>query len=90
MVTLPIWKSKGDGEKRKYDFSYDAANRLMKADFTQYTGGAFNQNAGVNFNMKMGDGINTNTAYDANGNIMQMQQWGLKIGIKDRRECSDR
>ncbi|MEI9942915.1 MAG: DUF6443 domain-containing protein [Chitinophagaceae bacterium] len=75
-----IWKSKGDGEKRKYDFDYDAANRLMKADFTQYTGGAFNQNAGVNFNMKMGDGINTNTAYDANGNIMQMQQWGLKIG----------
>lgn len=74
-----VWKSKGDGEKRKYDFTYDAANRLLRADFTQYTGGTFNQNAGVNFNVKMGDGVNVNTAYDYNGNIRQMQQWGLKI-----------
>lgn len=74
-----VWKSKGDGEKRKYDFVYDAANRLLRADFTQYTSGTFNQSAGVNFDMKMGDGINTNTAYDANGNILQMQQWGLRI-----------
>ncbi len=73
------WKSKGDGEKRKYDFSYDAANRILKADFTQYTNSTFNQTAGVNFDMKMGDGTNATTAYDANGNILQMQQWGLKI-----------
>jgi RHS repeat-associated protein len=75
-----VWKSKGDGEKRKYDFSYDAANRLMKGDFTQYTGGTFNQTAGVNFNMKIGDGSTVSSAYDANGNILQMQQWGLKVG----------
>ncbi|MEQ1675669.1 MAG: DUF6443 domain-containing protein [Chitinophagaceae bacterium] len=74
-----VWKSKGDGEKRKYDFNYDAANRLMKADFSQYTGSAFNQTAGVNFSMKMGDGITAGTAYDDNGNIKQMQQWGLKL-----------
>ena len=81
-----VWKSKGDGEKRKYDFGYDPANRLMKADFTQYTGGALNQNAGVNFNVKMGDGtllpdgsLDCTKAYDANGNILQMQQWGWKI-----------
>jgi RHS repeat-associated protein len=79
-----VWKSKGDGEKRKYDFSYDAANRLMKADFTQYTGGTFNQTAGVNYNMKMGDGINVSTAYDANGNILQMQQWGLKLNVSEQ------
>ncbi len=75
-----VWKSKGDGEKRKYDFYYEAANRLLKADFTQYTGGTFNQSAGVNFSIKMGDGIDVNTAYDANGNIKQMQQWGWKLG----------
>lgn len=75
-----VWKSKGDGEKRKYDFSYDAVNRLMKADFTQYTGGVFNQSAGVNYNMKMGDGVNPSSAYDMNGNILRMQQWGLKLG----------
>lgn len=71
------WKSKGDGEQRKYDFSYDAANRLLKADFTQLTGSSASQ---VNFNVKMGDGTDPATAYDANGNIKQMQQWGLKLG----------
>jgi RHS repeat-associated protein len=74
-----VWKSKGDGEKRKYDFVYDNANRLLRADFKQYTSGAFNQNAGVNYDMKMGDGNTHSTAYDANGNILKMQQWGLKI-----------
>lgn len=74
------WKSKGDGEKRKYDFAYDAANRLLKAEFTQYTGGAFNQSAGINYNVMMGDdGSPTGNAYDANGNIRRMQQWGLKV-----------
>ncbi|MBL7732001.1 MAG: hypothetical protein JNM88_12545, partial [Chitinophagaceae bacterium] len=74
-----VWKSKGDGEKRRYDFYYDAANRLLRGDFTQYTGGSFNQTAGVNYNMKMGDGINVTSAYDDNGNIKRMQQWGLKL-----------
>jgi RHS repeat-associated protein len=74
-----VWKSKGDGEKRKYDFSYDAMNRLMKADFNQYTSGSFNKTAGVDFSMQMGDGINTSSAYDLNGNILSMKQWGLKI-----------
>lgn len=82
-----VWKSRGDGEKRKYDFIYDAANRLLKADFKQYTGSSFNQTAGVNFNMLMGDGtlladgitLDPTKAYDDNGNILRMQQWGLKI-----------
>lgn len=78
------WKSKGDGEKRKYNFTYDYANRLLKADFTQYTGGTFNQTAGVNFDMKMGDGSDVTTAYDDNGNIKQMQQWGLKINASSQ------
>ncbi len=79
-----VWRSKGDGEKRKYDYDYDAANRLLKADFTQYTSGTFNHNAGVNFNVKMGDGIDPNLAYDYNGNIKQMQQWGLKINASEK------
>lgn len=83
-ITGMVWKSKGNGEKRKYDFSYDAANRLMKAEFTQYTSGSFNQNAGIDFKMKMGDGIDVNSAYDANGNIKRMQQWGLKVFSSDQ------
>ena len=74
-----VWKSKGDGEKRRYDFYYDAANRLLRADFGQYDGSAFNLSAQVDYKVKMGDGINVSSAYDDNGNILQMQQWGLKL-----------
>jgi RHS repeat-associated protein len=73
------WKSKGDGVNRQYDYGYDNVNRLLSADFKQVNpDGSFN-NTIVNYNLKMGDGINYTTAYDANGNIKQLQQWGLKI-----------
>jgi RHS repeat-associated protein len=66
-----VWRSIGDGEKRKYDFTYDAANRLTGADFNQYTGGNFNKTAGVDFSV-------SNLTYDANGNIKSMLQKGWK------------
>ncbi len=66
------WKSKGDAEKRKYDFTYDASNRLLTADFNQYTGSSFNKTANVDFSL-------SNLSYDANGNILSMHQKGLKI-----------
>lgn len=75
-----VWKSRGDGEQRAYGFAYDGANRLMRADFTQYTDGGWNRHAGVDFSMKMGDGQTTGLAYDANGNMKVMQHWGLKPG----------
>ena len=68
-----VWKSKGDGEKRKYDFTYDAANRLTGADFNQYAGAAFNKTANIDFSVN-------NLSYDANGNILTMAQNGLKLG----------
>ncbi len=67
-----VWKSKGDGEKRKYDFTYDAVNRILTADFNQYTSSSFNKTAGVDFSM-------SNMGYDANGNILTMSQKGWKI-----------
>jgi hypothetical protein len=73
-----IWKSAGDSEKRKYDFDYDAANPLLRADFTQNNGG-WNTSAGVDFSMEMGDGTRPILAYDANGNMLAMQQKGLKL-----------
>ncbi len=73
-----IWKSKGDGHLRKYDFSYDALNRLLSADFNQFTAGNFNKSAGIDFSVILGNGINMDSAYDYNGNIQRLRQWGLK------------
>ncbi|MBV4359100.1 DUF6443 domain-containing protein [Pinibacter aurantiacus] len=67
------WKSAGDGVVRKYDFSYDAANRLLKAGFTD--------TKGYDYSVQLGDGINAQSAYDANGNILSMKQRGLKGGM---------
>lgn len=72
------WKSTGSDKQRAYGFAYDNANRLLKGDFTQNTDG-WNQDAGINYDIKMGDGEDYSTAYDANGNILRMQQWGLKL-----------
>jgi hypothetical protein len=54
-------------------------NRLLKADFNQYTGGGFNKTAGLDFSMQMGDGVTATSAYDANGNILAMSQKTWKI-----------
>jgi hypothetical protein len=74
-----IWKSEGDQQKRKYDFTYDAANRITAGNFTQYVSGSgtaavFNTSAGIDFST-------TGLTYDANGNIMAMQQKGLKLNV---------
>jgi RHS repeat-associated protein len=71
-----LWKSEGDQQKRKYDFTYDAANRLTGAVFNQYVSGSgttalFNTTAGIDFKV---DNLN----YDANGNILTMRQYGFK------------
>ncbi|NCT73666.1 MAG: hypothetical protein GXC78_03985 [Chitinophagaceae bacterium] len=74
-----VWKSKGDAEKRKYDFTYDAANRILSADFNQYTGSSFNKTAGIDFSMRMGNGVDPLSAYDANGNIKAMYEMGWML-----------
>lgn len=73
------WRSKGNGERRAYGFTYDNVNRIMGADFSQSNGSNYLDNATVNFDMVMGNGVNAGLAYDANGNILAMKQWGMKI-----------
>jgi RHS repeat-associated protein len=69
-----VWKTAGSGGiNRKYDFSYDEVNRLTGANFTQYNGSGFDQSAGINFSVG-------NLNYDANGNILTMEQKGFLVG----------
>jgi hypothetical protein len=68
-----LWKSKGDDKIRKYDFRYDAGNRLTEAEFTQFFEGSFNKDEQIDFSVK---GLN----YDVNGNILNMNQRGWKLG----------
>ena len=74
-----IWKSRGDGVYRQYNFGYDKLNRLMKAGFIQKNEDNSWNNSIVDYSIKMGDGSSAASAYDENGNIKQMQQWGLKL-----------
>ena len=68
-----VWKSAGDGVNRKYDFSYDNINRLLDAGFLQ-------SNAGGTWNKDTIDFSVHNLGYDANGNILRMDQYGFKLG----------
>jgi RHS repeat-associated protein len=69
-----LWKSTGDDKIRKYDFTYDAANRLKDAAFTELTPTLnFDVSAGMDFSVK---GLN----YDANGNILTQNVRGWKLG----------
>jgi len=67
-----VWKSTGDDEIRKYDFTYDAVNRLTAADFNQYSNG-FNKNAAIDYSV-------SGLSYDENGNINTLTQKGWKVG----------
>ncbi len=68
-----LWRSTGDDYLRKYDFTYDAANRFLSADFNQLNSSSFSKAAGINFSV-------SSMSYDANGNILNMNQKGWKLG----------
>ncbi len=83
-ISGQIWKSRSNGKQRAYGYDYDAANRLMKADFNSNNGTtiapAWNIVDGYDFTVTMGDGVTPNSAYDANGNILAMKQMGYANG----------
>jgi RHS repeat-associated protein len=68
------WRQAMDGAQRAYGFTYDAANRLTEADFRQYTNSTWNLSAGLDFSTH-------SIAYDNNGNILGLNQMGVKINV---------
>jgi len=74
-----VWKSAGDGIRRKYDFKYDNANRITRAEYNKNTSGD-NWDANTeNFSMFGFDADNGyGIKYDANGNIGMMILSGTK------------
>jgi len=68
-----VWKSAGDGVGRKYDFTYDNVNQLTGAAFVQNTSGSAWDNGYIDFSV-------SGLTYDANGNILSMNQRGFKVG----------
>ena len=73
-VAGTVWKSRGDNQIRKYDFSYDIPGRLLQgANFNQLDGTLFDRNAGIDYSV-------SGMSYDANGNIGGMNQNGWIAG----------
>ncbi|SEA53051.1 Uncharacterized conserved protein RhaS, contains 28 RHS repeats [Arachidicoccus rhizosphaerae] len=69
-ITGMTWKGANDKKIRKYDFGYDKMGRLTSAHFGQFTNSVFS-NALVKYDV-------TGLTYDNNGNILTMNQYGLK------------
>jgi RHS repeat-associated protein len=74
-ITGVIWRSQGDNTFRKYNYKYDAVDRFTEANFTQKT-----DPFGTTWaNNKVDLAVNI-AGYDANGNILGMQQKGIVPG----------
>ena len=72
-ITGMLWRSSGDDYLRKYDFTYDAADRLTGADFNQLNSNIFSKAAQIDFSVR-------GLTYDVNGNLLTMNQSGWKLG----------
>ncbi len=75
------WRTCGDPTPRKYDYAYDNANRFTQAAYTQNTAGNSWDNSTINYSVGGGtSGSLGNIAYDANGNLLSMKQYGFVAG----------
>ena len=78
-VTGKIWSTQGDDVQRRYDYTYDNANRLVNAQYleTQTANSGWNHTQ-MDFKMIGHRGLAT---YDLNGNLLTMLQQGVIPGL---------
>jgi RHS repeat-associated protein len=79
-----VWRQSGDGFRRKYDFTYDEANRLINSAYTVFNFDVNPQTLQWNklkedFSTYLGDGVQGFKAYDPNGNILKMVTKGIDL-----------
>jgi RHS repeat-associated protein len=80
-IASQVWRSAGDGIARKYDYKYDNASRITRAEYTQNTSGSTWDASTLDFSVFGFDSDNGyGIKYDANGNILMMIQKGWKAG----------
>jgi len=77
-VTGLQWSTQGDDAQRKYDYTYDNANRLIKAAYNeqQHVGDGWSSSK-MDFSVSGSSGLIT---YDNNGNLLTMLQKGVIPG----------
>lgn len=80
------WKTFGNSQEFSYGYDYDKAGRLLLADFLRNPGTGFIRSNEIDFKVRMGNnGTDDGSAYDENGNILLMQQWGITgVGVSNR------
>ncbi|HEX6426429.1 MAG TPA: RHS repeat-associated core domain-containing protein [Niastella sp.] len=77
-VTGLLWNTQGDDAQRKYDYTYDNANRLINAAFSeQKRPGDGWSNSKMDFSVT---GTSGKITYDLNGNLLNMLQKGVMPG----------
>ncbi|HVY73739.1 MAG TPA: DUF6443 domain-containing protein [Puia sp.] len=80
-ISSQVWRSRGDGIERKYDYKYDDANRITRAEYTQNTSGSTWDATTLDFSVWGFDSDNGyGIKYDANGNIQMLIQKGYQNG----------
>ncbi|MCC6286666.1 MAG: hypothetical protein IT249_02165, partial [Chitinophagaceae bacterium] len=77
-VTGILWNSQGDDAQRRYNYVYDNAGRLTNA---RYTERAYTTDGWASTKMDFTVGGNAGKiAYDLNGNLKEMMQYGVMPG----------
>jgi RHS repeat-associated protein len=72
-ISGQVWRSKGDGITRKYDFNYDNQNQLSSAPYLQNTSGSAWDKTYMDYSVN-------SMSYDLNGNIKSLNQNGFVLG----------